>query len=127
MTEYIFNLQNQIILLENCLISIAVMSRNSQFFPELKGIKVTQKYEKEEITHKIEILIVTQKLNFNFCEFTKNQLIENLFVNLKIYYKIFMAIEYLNKMDLRIDDLNLEDLYIHTELNNENSPEKPIC
>jgi hypothetical protein len=38
-----------------------------------------------------------------------------------------MAIEYLNKMDLRIDDLNLEDLYIHTELNNENSPEKPIC
>ncbi len=37
---------------------------------------------------------------------------ENLFKCLKFYYNIIISIEYLIKLDLRVEDLNLSDIYI---------------
>ncbi len=56
-----------------------------------------------------------QNLDCNFCEFIINNdysQSENLLKCLKFYYNIILSIEYLKKLDLRVEDLNLSDIYI---------------
>ncbi len=98
MIENIYDADNQINLIENRLISIAIMNRNPSIFQKLKGIKINQKLMEDKKINTVEIIIIMQILDSNASEFlikdfTKES--ENLKEFLKIFYNIIIAIEYL--------------------------------
>ncbi len=113
MIENIYNTETQINEVENRLITIAIMSKNSNFFPNLKGIKLNQKKDEDKNLYIIQIKIIFQKFDFNFSDFLKKYSRNNknnLLECWKIYYKVIIGIEYLSNIDLRIEDLDIKDL-----------------
>ena len=48
MVEYMYDAENQIILIKNTIISIVIMSFNTNFFHKLEGIKINEKYMEDK-------------------------------------------------------------------------------
>ncbi len=46
---------------------------------------------------------------------------------LKIYYNIIIALKYLKKINVRIEDLNLKDIYTNQRIATENLQEQFKC
>ena len=64
----------------------------------------------------IQITIITQKLDRIICEVIEKdskQQSENLLECLNIYYNMILAIEYLKKIDIRLEFLNVKDIYLN--------------
>ncbi len=71
-----------------------------------------------------------QRLQSNFCDYMKKeseQQQEKLFDCLKIYYNTIIALEYLKKIGLMIENFNLNDIFINQGNNGENQQGLPCC